>query len=407
VLRVLHVIPSISRRRGGPSVAVLEMVAALRQRGVDARILTTNDDGPGLLEALPTGIWTEWEGVPVLAFPRWSPPLAPVREFAFSPDLNRWLSAHIREFDLLHVHALFSWPSTSAMAQARRAGVPYVLRTIGQLNRWSLKQSSRRKKVLLGLIERRNLQGAASLHFTSDAEREEVSDLGLSSPPIVLPLGVCTDVAACQLDPVLSATPAPGPSSRSPESPTAVSPTVFLFLSRLHPKKQLENLLDAFALLQQAQPEAAWILQIAGDGDPAYVASLHQRAQSLQIADRLLWLGFVEGELKWRTLAAADWFVLPSASENFGIAAIESLAAGTPVILSPGVAVASDITQAGAGRLCDPVPERLALALRAALAGPGEAMRRNARNLVRSSYSWPAIADRLHVTYTSLLASSR
>ena len=134
---------------------------------------------------------------------------------------------------------------------------------------------------------------------------------------------------------------------------------------------------------------------------------MHQRAQSLQIADRLQWLGFVEGEVKWRTLAAADWFVLPSASENFGIAAIEALAAGTPVILSQGVAVASDIAQAGAGMLCDPSPERLVVALQAALTGPSEAMRRNARNLVRSSYSWPAIADRLHVTYTSLLASSR
>jgi hypothetical protein len=87
-LKVLHVIPSISPRRGGPSQAVIEMVAALRMRQVDAAILTTNDDCESLLTDLPTGGWTTYSGVPVLAFPRWSPPMAAVREFAYSNDFN-------------------------------------------------------------------------------------------------------------------------------------------------------------------------------------------------------------------------------------------------------------------------------------------------------------------------------
>jgi glycosyltransferase involved in cell wall biosynthesis len=387
-MKILHVIPSISRRRGGPSVAVLEMVAALRQRGVDARILTTNDDGPGLLQELPIGSWTEWEGVPVLAFRRWSPPLAPLREFAISPAFNRWLATHLQEFDLLHVHALFSWPSSSAMAQARRAGVPYVLSTIGQLCRWSLARHARRKRLLLRLVDRSNLEGAASLHFTTSSEREEATDLGLPTPSFVLPLGVHL----------------PGHSSNDQASPPAgAAPCRFLFLSRLHPKKQLENLLDALALLRQNQPQATWLLQIAGDGDPAYVATLRQRARRLQLDGRLQWLGYVQGEAKWRILAAADWFVLPSASENFGIAAIEALAAGTPVILSPGVALAEAITAAGAGRLCDPEPHALSAALEAALAGPPAAMRTAARDLAASVYGWPGLAARLESTYASLL----
>ena len=382
-MKILHVIPSISRRRGGPSVAALEMVAALRQRGVDARILTTNDDGPGLLQELPIGSWTDWEGVPVLAFRRWSPPLAPLREFAISPAFNRWLAAHLQEFDLLHVHALFSWPSSSAMAQARRAGVLYVLSTIGQLCRWSLARHPRRKRLLLRLIERRNLEGAASLHFTTSAEREEATDLRLSTPSFVLPLGV-------HLPP-------------RETSPASAGPCRFLFLSRLHPKKQLENLLDALALLRRRQPKGDWLLQIAGDGDPTYVATLRQRARRLQLDDHLQWLGYVQGETKWRTLAAADWFVLPSASENFGIAAIEALAAGTPTILSPGVALAEAITAAGAGRLCDPEPHALSVALEAALGGPPAAMRTAALDLAASAYGWPAIAARLENTYASLL----
>jgi len=390
-MKILHVIPSISRRRGGPSVAALEMVAALRDRGVDARILTTNDDGPGLLQELPIGSWTEWEGVPVLAFPRWSPPLKPLREFAISLAFNRWLAAHLGDFDLLHVHALFSWPSTSAMAQARRAGVPYALSTIGQLCRWSLAQHSRRKRLLLSLIDHRNLAGAASLHFTTNSEREEASDLSLPTPSFVLPLGVHLPGHAIPTD------------DDQAHQPSSATPCRFLFLSRLHPKKQLENLLDALALLRERQPKACWLLQIAGDGDPAYLNSLRQRVRRLQLDEHLQWLGYVEGEQKWRTLAAADWFVLPSASENFGIAAIEALAAGTPVILSPGVAVAEAITAAGAGRLCDPEPHALSSDLEASLAGPPAAMRTAAMDLAATAYSWPAIAARLDSTYASLL----
>jgi len=101
-MKVLHVIPSISPRRGGPGVAALEMAAALRQQGVEASLLTTNDDGPGLLVDLPLGRWIDHDGVPLLAFGRWSPPITPLREFAVAPALSQWLAAHLADYDLLH-----------------------------------------------------------------------------------------------------------------------------------------------------------------------------------------------------------------------------------------------------------------------------------------------------------------
>jgi glycosyltransferase involved in cell wall biosynthesis len=364
------------------------MVIALRQRGVEASILTTNDDGPGLLAHLPLHQWHNHQGVPLLAFPRWSPPgrlLRPLREFAFSPGLARWLGHHLQEFDVLHVHALFSYPSTAGMAVARRQGVPYVLRSIGQLNHWSLRQSAMRKRWLLRLVERRNLQGAAALHFTSEAERREAADLGLRTPSFVLPLGV---------DP---------PSPRSGSRDVGAAGVTFLFLSRLHPKKQLEVLLEALALLRVRRPEASWRLQIAGEGEPAYLQQLEVRAQRLAIADRCRWLGFVAGAAKQRALAAADWFVLPSASENFGIAAAEALAAGTPVILSPGVAVAEAVAEAGAGLVVEPNPEALAEALEQALEAPPAAMVSAARELATNVYSWGSIAAQLEQRYRTLM----
>jgi hypothetical protein len=102
-LKVLHVIPSISPRRGGPSQAAIEMVTALRLRQVDASILTTNDDCESLLTDLPIGGWTSYAGVPVLAFPRWSPPMGALRDYIFSSRLNRWLPNNIRNFDIIPV----------------------------------------------------------------------------------------------------------------------------------------------------------------------------------------------------------------------------------------------------------------------------------------------------------------
>ena len=388
-MRVLHVIPSISPLRGGPSRAVIEMVAALRLQEVDAAILTTNDHGPGLHPDLVTGRWQQHQGVPVLAFPRWSPPVAALLEFAISPGLSFWLARHLKDYDLLHIHALFSYPSTTAMAQARWAGVPYILRSIGQLSPWSLAQSRGRKRLMLRLIERRNLQRAAALHFTTVAERDEAAALGLAPPSLVLPLGVR----------------GPEPAAAAAGGRDGAAPVRFLFLSRLHPKKRLENLLDALALLQRLRPDAPWELAIAGEGEPRYVAGLQERSRRLGLGSRCRWLGFVEGEAKWQLLQAADWYVLPSAAENFGIAAVEALAAGTPVILSPEVAVAADVERCGAGLVCGSDPEALTLALGQALERPSLSMRASALNLAQMDFSWSTIALQLRDAYRQLLTS--
>jgi len=368
------------------------MVRALRQEGVDASLLTTNDDGESTNPDLATGHWQQWQGVPVLAFPRWSPAQRALREFAICPELNLWLQRHRHHYDLLHIHALFSYPSTTAMVQARRAGIPYLLRTIGQLSPWSLSQSAGRKRLMLKLIERRNLQAAAALHFTTDAERDETAPLGLTTPSLVLPLGVSAPEPT-------DAGPADGPGSPG----AAGQPVRFLFLSRLHPKKQLEHLIDACALLQQQHPANDWVLQIAGDGEANYRTSLEQRCRRLGIDHRCQWLGFVSGEAKWSLLREADWFVLPSAAENFGIAAVEALAAATPVILSPEVAISTAVHAAGAGLLSDSAPQSLATTLAAAVQGPPPAMRLAARELAAQTYSWPAIAQRLHHHYIELI----
>jgi glycosyltransferase involved in cell wall biosynthesis len=214
--------------------------------------------------------------------------------------------------------------------------------------------------------------------------------LALSAASLVLPLGI-------HLPPEPHFVPNEA-ANRLPEGSVR-----FLFLSRLHPKKRLENLLEACALLGNRQPQARWQLAIAGRGEPAYERSLRQRTRELGIEPHCLWLGHLEGDAKWNALRQADWFVLPSAAENFGIAVVEALAAGTPVIVSPQVAVADRVVAAAAGIVCDSDPARLVEALEKALEGAPPGMGLAARRLALEDFSWASLADRLRDAYQRIL----
>ncbi len=368
------------------------MVAALRAEGLTAALVASNDDGPALLQE-PTSRWIEHRGIPVQLFPRWSPPLRPLREFAYAPALADWLKHHLHEWDLLHVHSLFSWPASRGMAIARARGTPYLIHCLGHLQPWSLGQSAWRKRLYLSLIERRNLNGAAALQATSPMEAADFARLRLLPPVLDLPLGVnlpeLREDARTQLGQALPQLEADGPR--------------LLFLSRLHPKKGLECLLEALALLQRHQPQRPWQLLIAGSGEPTYVQELRRLAERLAIANRCHWLGFVGGDRKDLLLQGCDWFVLPSAAENFGIAVAEALAAATPVLLSPQVGLAAAVAEAGAGLLSPVDPLQLAESLSAALQRPHAPLAQAARRLAEERYAWSSLAGRMIEGYEQIL----
>ena len=232
-LKVLHVIPSVSAARGGPSKAVIEMVSALRDINIDAEIVTTNDHGEHELD-VELGKQIQYKNVPVTFFKRFSPRIKAVREFAFSNDLRVWLKQNIDRYDVVHVHAIFSFCSSYAMYLARKKSIPYIVRPIGQLETWSLSQSTKRKKLFLALSERKNLNQANAIHFTAESEKQQALVALPSLKTRVIPLGMNSQaVIENAQQKMLAKWPL------KPDVPT------LLFLSRLHPKKGIELILNA------------------------------------------------------------------------------------------------------------------------------------------------------------------
>ena len=354
-MKVLHIIPSVASVRGGPSQAVIEMVIALRSQGVDAEIATTNDNGKDLLD-VPlyklTDQLAEYGNIPIRFFPRFSPNINPVREFAFSRSLTTWLWQHIAEYDLVYVHAIFSYASTIAMAIARIRKVPYIPTPHGMLCTWSLQQSKFRKQIYLNMFERSNLLHSQSLHFTTQQEQEEFNQLGLNIPSFILPHGV-------QIPTLI-------PDAQSQLRQTLQLPDrcpIILFMSRIHPKKGLEYLISALGQLKESHQEYNFALAIAGSGDPDYVDQIKELLKKHDLSDRTHMIGFVKGETKNLYLQGADLFALTSHSENFGIAAIESLAAGTPVLITDGVAIAPMVQEQEIGYVTKLDVEAIALTI--------------------------------------------
>jgi glycosyltransferase involved in cell wall biosynthesis len=393
-MRVLHVIPSVSPRRGGPSLAVLAMVRALRRQGVEAEIATTNDDGEGLLD-VPLDVPGEHEGVPVRFFARFSPPLRPVREFAYSRPLARWLDAACGDYDVWHVHAIFSHASTCAMATARRRRVAYLNRPLGQLCEWSLRQRAARKRAYLALIERANLNAAAALHFTTEQELREAGPLGLRAPGFVVPHGIDMPALLPDARARLRARLGVPPDAR-----------VVLFLSRVHPKKGLELLIPALAQLRDDQLHCV----LAGNAEPPdYEGVVDRIVRDAGLAARTHRVPFATGEWKQLLLQGADLFALTSHSENFGLAVVEAWAAGTPVVVTPGVALAEEVRRHGLGAVAALEVPAIAAAVRELLAAPDHrtGAGRAARQLAESQFAWTAVAARLQRRYQQICSASR
>lgn len=383
-LRVLHVISSVSRLRGGPSVTVHNMLKALSRRGVIAEAAATDDDGGAERLDVPLDRFVDFEGQRVRFFPRQT------RKYAFSAPMRSWLRSNIRAYDIIHAHELFTFAPLVAAHQARTAGIPYVMTPHGALDTWGMRNKSRLVKATsIRLVEGPLLAAAAAVNFMTALEQARAARHGLSFRPLVLPVGII-DPDEPRGSAVESIDPLAGDRRR-----------MLLFLARIHPIKCADVLLRAFAGLEDRE----CILVIAGGGDPSLVDSLRNLAGELGIGERVKWVGFTSGAGKRWLLSRATLFALPSASENYGIAAVEAMHAGLPVIVTTGCGLADFVSRHGTGIVTDGSVASLRAALATLLANNelARSMGVAGRRAAAQELSLETFGERLESSYRQIL----
>jgi glycosyltransferase involved in cell wall biosynthesis len=373
------VVASINANTGGPALSVAGLATALVRNGLQARIATHDYPEHGRQVDAP-GV--QVVSVPVGTIAR--------RVRGFSSALEGAIAAAAADgVDIIHSHGLWMAPNIYARRAAVRLGLPLVISPRGMLDAWSLERGSLRKGLASRAYERRNLQTARIFHATSDMEADAIRNHGLAQPVAVVPNGVEVPNEKGQV--------ARGPlESRFPE---LRGRRWLLFMGRLHAKKGLDLLLDAWGRLHRNVRD--WHMVICGPDLDGLRSELERRIAGDALAASITLTGMLEGAEKESALANADLFVLPTRSENFGNAVAEALAHGTPVVTTTA-APWSDLVTHRCGWWVPPEAAAIEAALRAAMDLPRDhlaAMGARGRQIMVERYGWDAIATQMARVY--------
>jgi len=380
LIKILHVVPTYlpATRYGGPIHSVHGLCKALVQQGHEVHVYTTNVDGPGVSD-VPLGRPVDIDGVRVTYFSSSFP-----RRLYRSPEMGKALDRNLDDFDLLHIHAMFLWPGMAASRAAWKHCIPYLVSPRGMLVPELIARKSRLAKTAwIRLFDRSMVRRASAIHVTSTLEASDLTAVGLDAKRVInIPNGI--DVPDWSSDP---------PIERE---------NFILFLGRLDPKKSVELLIKAVEQVPDAQ------LIIAGDGEPDYLQTLKSIVERSGMKDRITFLGHLDNAQKWQYYRRAGVFVLPSLSENFANTVLEAMAAGCPVVVTPGVGLADTVARHDCGGVVERDADSIAGAITELL---GNAVLRkqlgtNGKALVEREFSWAVLADSYNSAYHSCLQSS-
>lgn len=363
-MRVLLSASSFHPYFGGPARSVPQLAVALAELGAEIELWAP--DGSALTSPL----------VPQLDGVKCS-----------GGDLSDAISS-ARGLDLIHDNGIWQRHHVAIASIARENNIPRIVSTRGMLEPWALNHKPLKKRFAWRVYQKRNLQSAALLHATAPSEADQLTRLGLNTPVVIIPNGV----EIPSIDHVFST------------KLEITTPKTCLFLSRLHPKKGLPLLLQAWALIR---PEG-WVLHIAGPDEAGHELELRSIVRSLKLDRDVVFVGELEGENKSRALANADLFVLPTHSENFGIVVAEALAHGCPVITTKG-APWEMIVREKCGWWTTIDVDGIADALREATAltrSQRQKMGSKGREVVLRDFDWRSIARQFFAAYKKTLTEA-
>ncbi len=369
-MRVTHVVPRITSEASGPAYSVMALCEALRAQGAKTRL--------GVVEPAPDRSLPDW----VHVFPGSGRPF----QLGRSKALFNWLRAAIEraEVDIIHNHSLWMMPNIYPGWVTGGSNTRLVVSPRGTLSEWALGHSKWKKRMMWLMLQRPAISHAACFHATAESEYEDIRRIGFRQPVSIIPNGITIPPGR------LEAPRAAGRRRR------------LLFLSRIHPKKGLENLLYAWRAVEHRFPD--WELEIVGPDNGGYLERLQALQRELRLS-RIHFRGPAFGEQKWQAYQHAELYVLPTHSENFAMTVAESLAAGTPAIVTKG-APWQGLEAHQAGWWIDIGIDPLVACLEEAVGCSQEALRKkgvNGQQWMQRDFSWDRIGGMMLETYQWLL----
>ncbi|HVT88203.1 MAG TPA: glycosyltransferase [Tepidisphaeraceae bacterium] len=309
-----------------------------------------------------------------------------------SKSLRETIGRNIRNCDIVHNHSMWMLPNHYASTSAHRNQRPVLFTAHGIFESWALARSAWKKAIVGHWWQNRDLNHADCIHVNSRSEMAGVRRFGLCNPIAVVPNGViCSPIDRFVAQ-----------GNMVSKLPQLAGKRTLLFLSRLHPKKGLFNLLSAWKRIIEDHDD--WHLLMAGPDDGAGTAARGQ-IQSLGIGQSATLAGTLKGQEKWSAFSMAEAFVLPSYSEGFSMAVLEAMSVGLPVLITPGCNF-PEAVRAGAALEIEPTMGGVEAGLRTLLTMSDEeraAMGRRGRKLIETRYTWQAVAKQMIQLYRWLI----
>jgi len=370
-MRIFHVIPSLDPSAGGPTTALIGMASAQARAGLDVSVLTTWRQG----QSPDSDKSLEQAGVKVTQV---GPVTGALRRH---PDLATQIDRLASDADVVHIHSVWEEPQHLAARAAVRKDKSYIITPHGMLDPWSLAQKKWKKRLYMAWRLRRDLNQASALHFTTEAERDACEALGLKPRSVVIPLGISWDEFESL----------PPRDALRRQYPQIGNRPILIFLGRIHPGKGVEYLAPALA-----QTRTKPILVVVGPDSNGFRATIEKMVDQAGVKDRVIFTGMLKGPDRVEALVGADLFALPSDHENFGMSVVESLAAGTPVIISNEVALSSEVISGKVGSVVQRDPKSIAAAIDSWLSDESELsnVRDRCRTFARERFDWTLIAKK-------------